>query len=136
MEGSPSDLVVPRMESRDEWFDAVLWLSNAIVEGFSVKELRRTLTHENVTFDRDWKSIKLLEQILPTRGIPLPGGRLSTLREINEIRVYSGVHATPGRSEEVAIQRVEQHGSFVQHFEFLCDEVARELSLIETVMAP
>ena len=136
MEGSPSDLVVPRMESRDEWFDAVLWLSNAIVEGFSVKELRCTLTHENVTFDRDWKSIKLLEQVLPTRGIPLPGGRLSTLREINEIRVYSGLHATAGRSEEVAIQRVEQHGSFVQHFEFLCDEVAKELSLIETVLTP
>ncbi len=134
LQGSPNDLAVPRMESKREWSDAVMWLSNGVVEGFVVRDVRRVLRQGNVDFEKDWKSVKLLEQALPAAGIPLPGGQLETLREINASRVVSGVHAVGTEADEFIMSLLEKHGSFQTHFESVCDRVAKELVLIEGAM--
>ena len=133
-ENSPEVPAVPRTESREEWGGAVVGLSNSVTEGFEVKELRQILRDDNADVDKQWGSIKLLEEILQNRGIPLPGGRLTALREVNEGRVLSGVHATGSKGADLAKSVMEQHGSFASHFEHLCEEVTKELLLIEQAL--
>jgi len=135
LSGSTNDLAIPRMENRREWSDAVMWLSSGIVEGFVVKDIRRVLREEGVEFDTEWKSIKLLEQSLPARGVLLPAGQLEALREVNECRVKSGaVHAVGREADEFIKGLLEEHNSYRAHFESLCDRVAKELILVEGAM--
>lgn len=133
-EDSPELLAVPRTENRREWGDALVALSNGATEGFVVKELRQILRSGGGHVDKQWGSIKLLEELLQSRGIPLPGGRLAALREVNEGRVFSGVHATGSKGADLAKAVLEKHGSFASHFEHLCEEVAKELTLIERAL--
>ena len=133
-EGAPELLVVPRTGSRDEWARAVGALSNGVVEGFVVKELRRTLRDEGTEFDKEWKSIALLERILAVRGIAAPDGRLTFLREVREGRNVSGVHATGVKKHELATTILDQHGTYAAHFEYLCEGLANELALVEQAL--
>ena len=129
---SPFNLTVPRMEDRKEWSDAVMWLSSGVVEGFVVKDIRRVLRDESVEVDKEWRSIKLLEQALPARGVPLPAGQLEALREVNECRISSGaVHAIGREADEFIRGLLEEHNSYRAHFESLCDRVVKELILVE-----
>ena len=134
-EHSPELLTVPRTESRQEWGDALVALSNSVIEGFVVKELRQILRDGGGNVDKQWRSIKLLEEILQNRGIPLPGGSLTALREVNEGRVFSDLHATGSKGAELSRAVMEKHGTFTAHFEYLCEEVAKELALVEQALS-
>ena len=133
-EGEPDLLVGPRMESRDEWADAIQALSNGVVEGLVVKELRRALRDDGEEIDKSWRSIVLLEKILAKRGIELPGGRLKFVREVNDGRIVSGVHATGAKKQELALTVLDQHGTYAAHHEYLCEGLAKELALIEQAL--
>ena len=133
-ESSPALPAVPRTESRDEWGGALVGLSNSVIEGFEVKELQQILRDGGGDVDKEWGSIKLLEETLQNRGIPLPGGRLTALQEVRKGRVLSGVHSTGSKGADLAKSVMEKHGTFASHFEYLCEEVANELLLIEQVL--
>ena len=134
-EGAPERLVVPRMETRDEWATEILTLSNGVVEGFVVEQLRQALRDEGAEFDKKWRSITLLEKILVERGVDLPGERLISLREVNEVRGVSGVHATSAKKKQkLATSALQQHGTYAAHFEYLCEGLATELTLIEQAL--
>lgn len=133
-ETSPELLTAPRTASRDEWGAALVALSNSVIEGFVVKELRHILRGGGEDVDKQWGSIKLLEEILQNRGAPLPKGGLMALREANEGRVLSGVHATGHKGAEFAKSVMQRHGTFASHVEYLYEEVTKELLLIEQVL--
>ena len=134
-EGEPSRrLTVPHTDNRDEWAEAFLTLYQAVIEGFSVKALRRRLQQAEQSFGEDEQSIKLLERLLHAAGRLDADEQLKTLREIRNLRVHAKAHATGRQGRELATAALTKHGSYAAHYEWVCSELVRELALIEDAM--
>ena len=127
-------IVVPRTGSRNEWAQAIGGLSNGVNEGFAVKELRRILAGEGVEADNQWGSIVLLEKILHARGGLEQGSQLAALRELNRGRRFSGVHARGSQARKYVTAVLTQHETYTTHFEHLCEQLARDSTLIENYL--
>ncbi|MCE2530746.1 MAG: hypothetical protein J4G11_12890, partial [Acidimicrobiia bacterium] len=125
-------VVVPRMENRDEWGNSLVALSNAVLEGFRTKELRRILTTYSTEVDKQWRSITLLEQILRALGVFDGKTKLVSLRELNDGRRFSGVHVQGADAKAYNRRVLETHGTYQRHFEQLCVALAHDLTLIES----
>ena len=135
-DGSPDRLVVvPRTESRDGWGRSLVDLSNGVVEGFELKELRSILAGDGIEPDRNWKSIALLENILRSRGVLDKESKLETLRELIAGRNFSGVHVKGSKAKEYAERVKQQHGTYAAHYEYLCENLSRDLALVEETLA-
>lgn len=133
-DGEPNHLTVPRTGSRDEWAEAFLTLSHAVIEGFQVKALRRRLQQAEQSFGEDERSIKLLERLLHAAGKLDADEQLKTLREIQAVRNLAKTHATGGQGRELATAALTKHDSYAAHYEWVCSELVRELALIEEAM--
>ena len=128
-------VVVPRTESRDEWGQALVALSNSVIEGFVVKELRQILNTEGPKAPQEWKSIVLLENILRARGVLGEGSKLVALRELNAGRNLSGVHARGSKAKGFVEAAQQKYGTYAKHFEHLCEDLSKELMLVEKELA-
>ncbi|MCE2530597.1 MAG: hypothetical protein J4G11_12135, partial [Acidimicrobiia bacterium] len=124
-------VIVPRMENRDEWGKALVTLSIGVLEGFSRKELRKVLKAEGIEVCSEWGSIVLLEKVLRARGVMDTDSKLVALRELNDGRRFSGVHVRGSDAKAYLRATLNAHGSHQKHFEHLCTELAKELTLIE-----
>ncbi|MYB45876.1 MAG: hypothetical protein F4X74_13175, partial [Acidimicrobiia bacterium] len=125
-------VVVPRMENRDEWGKSLVTLSNGVLEGFRTKELRRILKMYTTDVDKQWGSIVLLERILRARGVIDRDSTLESLRELNDGRRFSGVHVQGTDAKAYARTTLETHGTYQRHFEHLCVALANDLTLVES----
>ena len=135
-EGGPERLTVPRTGSRDEWADAFLALSNGVIEGFgpSVKLRRRQLRDAEVPFEKEEKSIALLEKVARVGGKLGADDKFGALRETNEVRVYCKAHPLSDRGKRLAEAAIRDHGSYAAHFEDVCSRLVVELKLIEEAL--
>ena len=124
-------VVVPRMENRDEWGKSLVALSNGVLEGFSVKELRRILKTYTTDADNKWRSIILLQHILRARGVIDRNSKLESLRELNNGRRFSGVHVQGSNARAYVRATLDTHGTYQKHFEQLCVALTKDLALIE-----
>ena len=133
-DGEPNHLTVPRTGSRDEWAEAFLTLSHAVIEGFREKALRRRLRQADQSPEPGERSIKLLERLLCATGKLDADAQLKTLHEIQAVRVHAKAHATGRQGRELAAAARTKHGSYAAHYEWVCSELVRELALIEEAM--
>ena len=120
----------PRTSSRDEWANAFMDLSKLIIEGFQVKSIRKELERLNITFDKNYGSIVLLERFLIGRGKIKDGQKLVGLKTVQHIR-STFAHSSGHTSHDLANNALEQHGTFSAHFNSVCGTVVAELKLIE-----
>ena len=135
-EDSPDNrVVVPHTNSRNEWESAIGQLSNDVIEGFNVKELRGILKNEVGEIDKGLRSISLLERILWAYGAFHDGAKLTALRELNQGRNLGPAHAGLAKSRRYVTKVLEEEESFEQHYEHLCNRLTDELRLIEQVLA-
>jgi hypothetical protein len=58
----------PVTKAEDEWMKELHSLDKLIIEGFVISDLRMRLTNLGRTIDRQWKSLKLLEELLRALG--------------------------------------------------------------------
>ena len=135
-EGAPDRLTVPRTESRVEWADAFLALSNGVVEGFApnIKVLRGYLDNVGVPYEEDGRSIALLEKVLRSHTKRGADERLEALREINRLRIPRA-HAVGEKGRQLADAALLEHGSYAAHFESVCERLVEELKLIEEALS-
>ena len=126
---------VPRAESRNEWSDAFLDLAKLVIEGFRVRPLRKVLRNLDIQFG-DEGSLALLEKVLNGHNALKDGDRLEGLRTVQYLRTKGNAHVSGGESLDLAKSALELHGTFAEHFERVCGDVARELNLIEDVLRP
>ena len=128
-------IVAPRANSRDEWADTFLDLSKCIIEGFVIKAIRVRLRSEGIEFDKQERSLallqRLLRQTLGSKSVELDG-----LREIQRIRSKTKAHRSGREGRAIARDALAAHGSYSAHFEHICKIVAGELEAIEKVFAP
>ncbi len=129
-EGTPGGLTTPRTGSRDEWFDACLSLSNAVIEGFNLRAIRTRLGEVGADYKANERSVLLLERLLRALGLIGEDERVEALRETNDLRV-ARAHAASGKAQQLSDEALRTHGSYAAHYKNLCARLVTGLNLIE-----
>lgn len=123
----------PRTSSRDEWAHAYMDLSKLIVEGFQVRVLRGEIDKLKIAYDKEERSLALLEKLLVGHNKIDIGQRLSGLRTIQNIRNKVIAHSGSSEAVELANTALKEHDTYAAHFKSVCRTVKQELELIEQV---
>ena len=121
----------PLTSSRDEWARAFTNLAQLVIEGFETKAVRTRLDEMGIAWQRDEKSILLLERVLSGEAADGCAQSLDGLRSVQRIRSKVGAHARGTEADSLATRAVQEHGSYAAHFEDVCRDVATELEYIE-----
>ena len=125
----------PVSNSKDEWSQAFLDLSKIVIEGFQTRPIRALLRQENISFNKEEKTLSLLEKLLasqcPADSHPT---RLEGLRGAYEIRSIVHSHSGGKEADEIARNVIVEHGTYREHFERICTQIARELEDIEEIL--
>lgn len=114
------------ISSHTEWTIAFKNLAKLVVEGLELKEIRKRVDFEKISYDEKDKSLTLLRCL----GFSVEG-----LKEVSAIRNmdahFLGKHAT-NRAQDV----VDRYGSYRAHFTAVCQKVVEELKGIQRRLAP
>ena len=125
----------PVSNSKDEWAQSFLDLSKAVVEGFQTRPIRGLVRQEKIAFDKEDRTLALLEKLLtsqvPGDGQPM---RLQGLRAAYRIRSKVQSHIGGTEADEIARKALVEHGSYREHFEHICNQIAKELEQIEEAL--
>jgi len=125
----------PRTASRDEWAEAFMDLSKLIIEGFDVKAIRAKLGEAKLAFEKDDKSLALIEKLLTGYSNSTDAQRLEGLRTVQLIRTKVKGHSGGSEAAELTQDALKQHETFAGHFDHICEIVADELERIERLFS-
>ena len=126
----------PVSNSRDEWGLAFQDLTKLLIEGFSVKSIKSLLEQGNTSYDRGEGSILLLEKLISGPDTPSEERiRMPGLRQAQLIRTKAQSHQGGSEGDQLARDALREFGSYRDHFEYVCDEVAQELEMIEACIS-
>ena len=121
----------PRTDSQDEWAQAFSDLAHLVIEGFVITAIRTRLKDSGIEFEKDDKSLALLEKVLIGSQVLAGGSRLDALRTVQAIRSRSAAHSRGSRAAELERDALEKYGSYPAHFEGVCKDALQELDVIE-----
>ncbi|MEP2943139.1 MAG: hypothetical protein ABJO72_05020 [Hyphomicrobiales bacterium] len=122
----------PLTATRDEWAEAIMDLTKAIVEGFQTKHIRAQLNSLDIEYENNEGSIKLLERLWSHHD-PVCAEGFGTLRLIQLIRSKTKGHAGSSEAIKIAKDALQKNGSFRKHFNAVCADLIDELSTITTI---
>ncbi len=125
----------PISSSKDEWAEAIMDLSKLVVEGFELKFLRTILEDRQVAYTSQEKSIVLLEKIVAANNPTDCPGALKGLRMVQHIRSKAKGHAGGSEGKAIAQEAIATHGTYGDHFKYLCEMIVEDLERIETAMS-
>jgi hypothetical protein len=126
----------PATDSTSEWGDEILALDQLLVEGFLSKSLRHLAEAAGRTLDKQWQSIRLLQDLLEARGLTLEEARtvMEPLAILHALRSKLKGHGAPAERMAAAKRARTEHGTLRAHFTALaagCDQafiaILREL---------
>lgn len=126
----------PVSNAEAEWADAILALDQLVVEGFRDKALREIATEKGRTTDKNWRSLKLMEECLIAKGLAEGDAKavVEPLRRVQHLRSIVKGHAAPLKKAEAAKEAVAAHGSLRSHFKALVADCDAALSQILDIM--
>ncbi len=124
-------ITTPISDSRDEWAEAFMDLAKLIVEGFETKAIRAELNATGLSFEDKEGSLALLEKLITDDSESGESRKLAGLRTVQNLRSKVKGHVGGGDSERLARSAIEQHGTYGNHFRFVCGLVTRDLETIE-----
>ena len=115
----------PVTTSPEEWASAVLALDQFVVEGFVVKSLRNRLESAGKSPDKQWGSLRLLQDCLILCGLNETDalGILEPLRRTHTLRTKVKGHLAESEKQAIIKQARTENGSLAAHFRKLADEV-------------
>lgn len=122
---------VPLTSSRDEWGESFLALTQLINEGFVVKHLRKWLREKNVAFDKQERSLSLLEKIINSNEEIEDPLRLNGLRTAQLIRTKTKGHSAKSDAEQLSMDALSEHETYASHFRHICEIISDELEIIQ-----
>lgn len=125
----------PLTASRDEWAEAYMDLAKLVIEGFKTKAIRARLDATQVQYDKEDKTIALLEKLLSKTGAAGDVQKLVGLRTVQLLRSKAKGHAGGSEAQQLAQDALMEHGTFANHFQHVCAQVADELETIEKWMS-
>ena len=125
----------PLTTSLEEWSEAFMNLSKLIVEGFDLKVIRCRLKVDSIEFKTEEKSLKLLERLISNKLLDDGVSKLAGLRIVQEVRTKVKGHVSGSGMKNISRSALEEHGSYHQHYEHVCELVAQELADINSAFS-
>lgn len=124
-ETAAAALHYPLTSSPEEWANAVLALDQLVVEGFVIKALRSRLERAGRTADKEWRSLRLLQDCLILAGLDEPGALavLEPLRRTHVLRSKVKGHLAESERRAIIKQARTDNGSLAVHFRNLVEAV-------------
>ena len=124
---------VPLTASRDEWAEAYMDLAKLVIEGFETGAIRAKLDATHVTYDKKKdQTLTMLEKLLTNAGVERA---IQNLRTVQRLRTTAKGHVGGSEAQQLAQDALMNHGTFANHFQHVCKQVADELETIEKSMA-
>lgn len=124
----------PLTASRGEWAEAYMDLAKLVVEGFETKAIRTQLNAVQVPYDKEDRTIVLLEKLLKA-GTGAELQKLDGLRTVQLLRSKAKGHAGGSEAHQLAQAALMEHETFANHFQHVCAHVADDLEAIEQCMS-
>jgi hypothetical protein len=121
----------PLTDSRDEWAEAFMDLAKLVIEGFETKVIRAELDNLKIQYQKDDKTIALLEKLLNKGNMPGESQKLSGLRTVQFLRSKIKGHVGGSESEQLTQEALMEHETFGNHFRYICSQVGDDLETIE-----
>jgi len=125
------NVTVPLTQSRDEWGDSFLTLTQLINEGFIVKEIRNRLRADEIDFDKQEGSLSLLEKLINFRTQFDNKFRLNGMRTAQLIRTKVKGHSAQKDAEQLALKALSECETYAIHFRQICEKIHEELQIIQ-----
>lgn len=119
-------------DSPKEWSNEILNLHQLIVEGFKHSYIKKKLEELRGKVDKDWRSLKLLEEYLIEKSITESEVKslISPFQQLNHFRNKAAGHASDQDAIALKVQLIKEHESLLRHFRNLltdCDQSMRKL---------
>ena len=124
-------LVAPHANSQDEWAASFLELSKLVIEGLNASIIKSALESRGLRVAKGTKSLAMLETLLQDLGIFEQDEKLAGLRIAWRIRSVTATHSAGRTAKELAMQALQEHGTFGDHFRSICARINQELGAIE-----
>jgi hypothetical protein len=125
----------PLTASRDEWAEAFMDLAKLVVEGFEMKPIRANLDTAQVLYEKEDRTIALLEKLMNMGETSAEGQKLVGLRTVQLLRSKAKGHVGGNEAEQLAQDALMEHETFGNHFRYVCTQVADELETIEQLIS-
>jgi hypothetical protein len=128
----------PVTASNAEWANEILALDQLLIEGFRVRGLRGILNAQGRQFQKDWQSLKLLEECLIGAGIDdeVAKAAMKPLRDLHQLRTELKGHSATNKKREQQKMAIAKFGSFRGHFTYIAAECDTTLqTIIDTISA-
>lgn len=125
----------PLTASSDEWAEAFMDLAKLVVEGFEMKPIRGKLDAVQVLYDKEDKTIALLEKLLNKGVTSGEIQRLVGLRTVQLLRSKAKGHVGGSDADQLAHDALMEHETFANHFRHVCTQVSDELETIEKLFS-
>jgi len=128
----------PVTKSADEWAKELHALHKLLVEGFVTNELRSWAKNLGRKIDPQWKSLKLIEEML--RGLAWGEDQVreivGPLQELNFLRSKVSGHASGKEGKRIRAEVLKQHKTYPSHFRHLCTQCDRAVRALRTLLGP
>ena len=126
----------PVTKAADEWAKELHALDKLVVEGFVRDDLRTRAITLRRTVDSEWKSLKLLEEVLRGLGTDEDHTReiVRPLRELNFLRIKIIGHASGKEAERIKAGVLKEHKTYPRHFRNLCTQCDRAIRTLRTLL--
>lgn len=114
----------PVTDSVAEWGDEILALDQLLVEGFLQKPLQKLATDAGRTVDKQWQSLRLLQDYLETQGSDVEEAKaaMEPLGRLHKLRSILKGHGAPSDRAAASKQARTEHGTLRAHFTALAGE--------------
>lgn len=114
----------PVTDSVSEWGDEILALDQLLVEGFLQKPLQKLATDAGRTVDKQWQSLRLLQDYLETQGSDAEEAKaaMEPLVRLHKLRSILKGHGAPSERTAASKQARTEHGTLRAHFTALAGE--------------
>jgi hypothetical protein len=122
----------PATASAAEWANEILALDQLLIEGFREKALRTLVIMLGHEPQRDWKSLRLLEECLAAKGVDPVDARAacSSLRKLRDMRNVTKGHAASTKRKQLEKEAITQHSSFRAHFAAVAQDCDAAMELV------
>jgi hypothetical protein len=119
----------PLTPSPEEWANAILALDQLVVEGFAPKTLKSRLATVGRAFDKQWGSIRLLQECLVAGGLDQAEAALivEPFKQIHSLRSKVKGHAAEQEKQALIKAARTDHGSLAAHFRDLVTQMQSAL---------
>lgn len=125
----------PLTASKDEWAEAFMDLAKLVVEGFETRPIRTKLDSAHLPYEKQDRTIALLEKLMNKGDKSPEDQRLTGLRTVQLLRSEAKGHVGGSEAEQLAQEALMEHETFGNHFQHVCSQVADDLETVEQLIS-